>query len=134
MCKGRLNSTILLLHIHQTSIIVESCAFPYAPLLYSTKREKTCVSIQFYRIEYIAKSIGTSLRINEFRFSNHLFKFKHLGMQTAYTNICERMYHFQELSEFKGRTVIGFQESIREISSVLNIPWSTGSGILTKWN
>ncbi|CAI9586301.1 unnamed protein product, partial [Staurois parvus] len=34
-------------------------------------------------------------------------KIKNLGMQTTSTNICERMGHFQELSEFKRGTVIG---------------------------
>ncbi|CAI9606861.1 unnamed protein product [Staurois parvus] len=38
-------------------------------------------------------------------------------MQTASTNICERMYN----------------ESIHEISLPLNIPQSTISGIITKW-
>ncbi|CAI9575411.1 unnamed protein product [Staurois parvus] len=38
-------------------------------------------------------------------------------MQTASTNICERMY----------------TKSIREISLLLNIPQSTVSGIITKW-
>ncbi|CAI9542666.1 unnamed protein product [Staurois parvus] len=42
----------------------------------------------------------------------------------------------QELSEFKRGTVIGWHlsnESIREISLLLNIHWSTVSGIITKW-
>ncbi|CAI9615919.1 unnamed protein product [Staurois parvus] len=34
-------------------------------------------------------------------------KIRHLCMQTASTNICERMGHFQELIEFKRGTVIG---------------------------
>ncbi|CAI9610666.1 unnamed protein product [Staurois parvus] len=38
-------------------------------------------------------------------------------MQTASTNICERMYN----------------KSICEISLLLNIPRSTVSGIITKW-
>ncbi|CAI9617078.1 unnamed protein product, partial [Staurois parvus] len=57
-------------------------------------------------------------------------------MQTASTNIYERMDHSQELSEFKHGTVIGCHlcnRSIREISLLLNIPQSTGSGIITKW-
>ena len=57
-------------------------------------------------------------------------------MQTASTNICERMGPSQELSEFKRGTVIGCHlcnKSIREISSLLNIPRSTVSGIITKW-
>ncbi|CAI9592812.1 unnamed protein product [Staurois parvus] len=57
-------------------------------------------------------------------------------MQTASTNICERMGHPQELSEVKSGTVIGCHlcnKSIREISLLLNIPWSTVSGIITKW-
>ncbi|CAI9551925.1 unnamed protein product [Staurois parvus] len=56
-------------------------------------------------------------------------------MQTASTNICERMGHSQELSEFKHGTVIGchlYNKSIREISLLLNIPRSTVSGIITK--
>ncbi|CAI9536526.1 unnamed protein product, partial [Staurois parvus] len=36
-----------------------------------------------------------------------VYKIKHLGMQTASTNICERMGRSQELSEFKRGTVIG---------------------------
>ncbi|CAI9551201.1 unnamed protein product [Staurois parvus] len=57
-------------------------------------------------------------------------------MQTASTNICERMGLSQELSEFKRGTVIGCHlcnKSIRDISLLLNIPRSTVSGIITKW-
>ncbi|CAI9563033.1 unnamed protein product, partial [Staurois parvus] len=57
-------------------------------------------------------------------------------MQTASTNICERMGRSQELSEFKRGTMIGCHlcnKSIREISLILNIPQSTVSGIITKW-
>ncbi|KAF3687163.1 Transposable element Tcb2 transposase [Channa argus] len=52
---------------------------------------------------------------------------KHLDMQTAPTNICERMGRSQELSEFQRGAVIGCHlcnKSIREISSLLNIPQS----------
>ncbi|CAI9563385.1 unnamed protein product [Staurois parvus] len=64
-----------------------------------------------------------------------MYKIKHLGMQTASTNICERMGRSQELSEFKHDTMISCHlcnKSIPEIS-LLNIPWSTVSGIITKW-
>ncbi|CAI9601489.1 unnamed protein product [Staurois parvus] len=57
-------------------------------------------------------------------------------MQTASTNICERMGRSQEISEFKSGTMIGCHlcnKSIREISLLLNIPQSTVSGIVTKW-
>ena len=57
-------------------------------------------------------------------------------MQTVSTNICERMGCSQELSEFQRGTVIGCHlcnKSSREISSLLNIPQSTVSGIITKW-
>ncbi|CAI9586561.1 unnamed protein product [Staurois parvus] len=58
-------------------------------------------------------------------------------MQTASTNICERMGHSQELSELKRGTVIGCYlcnfKSICEISLLLNIPRSTVSGFVTKW-
>ncbi|CAI9615303.1 unnamed protein product [Staurois parvus] len=57
-------------------------------------------------------------------------------MQTASTNICERMGRSQELSEFKCGTVIGCHlcnKSIHDISLLLNIPQSTVSGIITKW-
>ncbi|CAI9611854.1 unnamed protein product [Staurois parvus] len=57
-------------------------------------------------------------------------------MQTASTNICERMGRSQELSEFKHGTVIGCNlgnKSIRKISWLLNIPRSTVSAIITKW-
>ncbi|CAI9580044.1 unnamed protein product [Staurois parvus] len=57
-------------------------------------------------------------------------------MQTASTNICERMGCSQELSKFMCGTVIGCHlcnKSIREISLLLNIPRSTVSGILTNW-
>ncbi|CAI9574780.1 unnamed protein product, partial [Staurois parvus] len=57
-------------------------------------------------------------------------------MQTASTNIFERMGHSQELSEFKRGTLIGCHlcnKSIREIPLLLNIPRSTVSGIITKW-
>ncbi|CAI9617016.1 unnamed protein product [Staurois parvus] len=57
-------------------------------------------------------------------------------MQTASTNICERMGCSEKLSEFKNVTVIGCHlcnKSIREISLLLKIPRSTVSGIITKW-
>ncbi|CAI9586831.1 unnamed protein product [Staurois parvus] len=57
-------------------------------------------------------------------------------MQTASANICERMGRSQELSEFKHGTVIHCHlcnKSICEFSLLLNIPWSTVSGIRTKW-
>ncbi|CAI9597258.1 unnamed protein product [Staurois parvus] len=58
-------------------------------------------------------------------------------MQTASTNICERMGRSQELNDSKrGGTVIGCHlcnKSIRDISWLLNIPQSTVSGIITKW-
>ncbi|CAI9590553.1 unnamed protein product, partial [Staurois parvus] len=57
-------------------------------------------------------------------------------MQTASTNIFQRMGHSQALSEFKCGTVIGCHlcnKSISEISLLLNIPWSTVSGITIKW-
>ncbi|CAI9576248.1 unnamed protein product [Staurois parvus] len=57
-------------------------------------------------------------------------------MQTAFTNICERMGHSKELNEFKRGTVIGCHlcnKSIRDIFLLLNIPRSTVSGIITKW-
>ncbi|CAI9546239.1 unnamed protein product, partial [Staurois parvus] len=65
-----------------------------------------------------------------------VYKTKHLGMQTASTNICEIMGRFQKLSEFKRGTVIGCRlcnKSIPEISLLLNISQSTVSGIITKW-
>ncbi|CAI9533907.1 unnamed protein product [Staurois parvus] len=57
-------------------------------------------------------------------------------MQTASTNICERMGRSQELSEFKHGTVIGChlcKNSICQISFLLNIPSTTVSGIIAKW-
>ncbi|CAI9615934.1 unnamed protein product [Staurois parvus] len=56
-------------------------------------------------------------------------------MQTASTNIYERMCHSQELSEFKCGTVIGCHlcKSIREIFLLLYIQQSSVSGIIKKW-
>ncbi|CAI9575148.1 unnamed protein product, partial [Staurois parvus] len=57
-------------------------------------------------------------------------------MQTASTNICERMGRFQEFSEFKRSNVIGCHlciKSICEICLLLNIPWPTVSDIIIKW-
>ncbi|CAI9535944.1 unnamed protein product, partial [Staurois parvus] len=65
-----------------------------------------------------------------------MYKIKHLGMQTASTNICERMGGSQEISDSKRGPVIGGHlgnKSIRDISWLLNIPRSTVSGIITKW-
>ena len=59
----------------------------------------------------------------------------HLGMQTVSTNICGRMGRSQELSGFHRGTVIGCHlcnMSTCEISTLLNIPQSTVSGIITK--
>ncbi|CAI9580897.1 unnamed protein product [Staurois parvus] len=55
-------------------------------------------------------------------------------MQTVSTNICERMGHSQELSEFKCGIVIGCHlcnKSIHDIPLLLNIPQSTVIGIIT---
>ncbi|CAI9560443.1 unnamed protein product [Staurois parvus] len=57
-------------------------------------------------------------------------------MQTASTNICERMGRSQELSVLKRGPVIGCHlcnKSICDISLILNIPQSTVSGIITNW-
>ncbi|CAI9561051.1 unnamed protein product, partial [Staurois parvus] len=57
-------------------------------------------------------------------------------MQTASTNIFERMDCSQELREFKCGTVIGCHlcnKSICKISLLLDIPQSAVSGIITKW-
>ncbi|CAI9555692.1 unnamed protein product [Staurois parvus] len=57
-------------------------------------------------------------------------------MQTASTNICERMSCSQELSELKHGIVIGCHlcnKSICEISLLLNIPRSTVSSTIIKW-
>ena len=57
-------------------------------------------------------------------------------MQTVSTNIGERMGRSQELSEFQRGTVIWCHlcnKSSSEISSLLKIPQSTVSGIITKW-
>ncbi|CAI9592134.1 unnamed protein product, partial [Staurois parvus] len=65
-----------------------------------------------------------------------VYKMKHLGMQTASTNICERMGHSQELSEFKRGAMIGCHlcnKSIRDTSLILNFPRTTVSAIRTKW-
>ncbi|CAI9586329.1 unnamed protein product [Staurois parvus] len=57
-------------------------------------------------------------------------------MQTAFTNIYERMGRSKELSEFKHDKVIDCHlcnKSIHKISLLLNISRSTVSGIITKW-
>ncbi|CAI9606531.1 unnamed protein product, partial [Staurois parvus] len=67
---------------------------------------------------------------------SQVYKIKHLGMQIASTNICERMGCSQELSDSKRGPVIGghlCNKSIHDISWLLNIPRSTVSGIITKW-
>ncbi|CAI9582331.1 unnamed protein product, partial [Staurois parvus] len=84
-------------------------------------------------IHYIAKSFGTPLQIIGFRCSNHLHG--HRCIQTASTNICERMGCSQEQSEFNCGTLIGCHlcKSILKISLLLNISWSTVSAIVIKW-
>ncbi|CAI9590094.1 unnamed protein product, partial [Staurois parvus] len=65
-----------------------------------------------------------------------VYTIKPPGMQTASTNIGERMGRSQELSDSKRGPVIGGHlgnKSIRDISWLLNIPRSTVSGIITKW-
>lgn len=57
-------------------------------------------------------------------------------MATASTNICERMDHAQELSEFQCGAMVGCylcNKSSSEISLLLNIPKSSVSGIKTTW-
>ena len=65
-----------------------------------------------------------------------MYKCKHLGMQTAFKNIWEGMGRSQELSGFQRGTVIVphlCNKSSREVSSLLNIPQSAVSGVITKW-
>ena len=55
-----------------------------------------------------------------------VYKIKYLAMQSAFTDICERMGRFEELSEFKHGTVTGCHlcnKSVGDISSLLYIPW-----------
>ncbi|CAI9541033.1 unnamed protein product [Staurois parvus] len=57
-------------------------------------------------------------------------------MQTASTNICERMGRSQELNKIKCCTMVGCHlcnKSIHDISLLLNIPRSTVSDIKPKW-
>ncbi|CAI9620409.1 unnamed protein product, partial [Staurois parvus] len=90
---------------------------------------------------YIAKSIWDTLPnhwIQVFQSPPwpQVYKIKHLGMQTASANICERMGRSQELREFKRGTMISCHlcnKSICDICLLLNIPRSTVSGIITKW-
>ena len=56
-------------------------------------------------------------------------------MQTASTNICERMGRSQEFSEFKCVTMIGRHQCSKstEIPLMLNIPLSTVSVVMMTW-
>lgn len=57
-------------------------------------------------------------------------------MQSAFTNICEKMGGSEELSEFRHGSVIGCQlcnKSACKIISLLNIPLSIVIGIIGKW-
>ncbi|KAI2659461.1 Transposable element Tc1 transposase [Labeo rohita] len=77
-----------------------------------------------------------SLVLNDKHPLHRVYKIKHLGMQTVFTNICERIGRSQELSEFRRGTVIGCHlcnKSSREISTLLNIPQSTVSCIIRTW-
>lgn len=82
-----------------------------------------------------SRSIPSPIQIIEFLCFNH-YKIKHIDMQTAFTNICERMGPSQQLGEFLCGTVIGCHlcnKSSCEIFSLLNIPQSTVHVIITKW-
>lgn len=57
-----------------------------------------------------------------------MYKIKHLGNQIASTNICERVYRSHKLTGCHQ-----FNKSIHEISSIINVPDSAVSGIITKW-
>jgi len=97
---------------------------------------------------YKVKSPGTTLYYQKYTLTHpnnsiqvfqslpwpQVYKSKHLGIQTASTNICERMGRSQELSKLHPGTVIGCNKSSHVISAQLNIPQSTVSGIITKWN
>ncbi|CAI9596389.1 unnamed protein product, partial [Staurois parvus] len=89
-----------------------------------------------FSAHYITTSIGTPSKSLDsgVPITSMANKIKHPGMQTASTNICERMGRSQELSKFKHHTMTGFHlcnKSIREISLLLNIPRSTVSGSVT---
>ena len=65
-----------------------------------------------------------------------LYKIKHLARQPAFTSICGRMGRSKGLTEFEHGAVIGGQscnKSVCEISSLLDIPRLTVSGIIEKW-
>ncbi|CAI9553962.1 unnamed protein product, partial [Staurois parvus] len=77
--------------------------------------------------------LGHPYKISRFRYSNYLHG--HRCIKTASTNIFEGMGCSQELSEFKGGTVIGChlcKSIICEISLLLNIARSNVSGIIIK--
>ncbi|MEQ2186691.1 hypothetical protein GOODEAATRI_031297 [Goodea atripinnis] len=65
-----------------------------------------------------------------------LYKIQNLGMQTASTNICETTGVSLKLSELHCGTMVGYQpcnNSSSEMFSLLNIPQSALSGIITKY-
>ena len=91
-------------------------------------------------VHYTAKSIHSPIKISEISCSNHFHGHRCIKESTQAcrhsTDICERMGRSQELSGFQCGTVIGCHlcnKSSREMSSLLNIPQSTVSGITTKW-
>lgn len=63
-------------------------------------------------------------------------KMKQLDMQSAFTNVCERMGSSAEISQFKNNTVIGCHlgdRSVCVISTMLDTSRSTVSSRIEKW-
>ena len=112
--KSKISKTLILIHIYLTS--------PDKYTLYCQK--------------YLLTHPNNQNQVFQSLPWPQVYKIKHLGMQTAFTNICERMGRSQELSEFQRGTVIGCHlcpKSSHEIYSLLNIPQSTVSCIIRIW-
>ena len=65
-----------------------------------------------------------------------VYKIKHLAMQPAFTQISESMGRSKELSELERGAVIRCHhcnKSACEVSSLLDVPRSTVSGVIEKW-
>lgn len=90
----------------------------YTVMLHDTENSNFTLNIHCS-----SRSIPSHIQIIEVLCFNH-YKIKHIDVQTAFTNICERMGPSQQLGEFLCGTVIGCHlcnKSSCEIFSLLNI-------------
>ena len=89
-----------------------------------------------YGQKYLATLVNYWIQVFQSDPLPQVYKIKHLAMHSICKHLWYRICRSEELSDFKHGTVIGCRlcnKTVREISSLLEIPLSTVSDIIRKW-